>query len=404
MNLQNFKQNIGFFAGIAMLSLLVSSLTVAQEGASVSGRVVNELGDPVVGISIAIQPYKVMGNRRQEGVVDFWQRHTDLEGRFSITKIAPESVRFVVDAEQTETKILSIEMGDLTLYPNDHPHFDKMRFSLEAGMEIENAVVTVKMDIRPQIRARVVFADGVPVTNAQIRTHMLRRDLDASGYGSSSGTKQTDADGYFVENLRVDDDPKFYVLGVEHQGLLAKVLPFILHEGQPQVHLLLTLNGNAVPLSERPAASITSATLTAFVNPPTVWVVNPVNGHAYKSIYCHSITDAMTQAAAENAYLIAINDQIEADWIREIFGNDRFWIGLSDVAEEGQWSWHSGEPVTYTNWEEHERDGGNTEIKDYVTVAHGDRWQTVAAGDNRGVVKAILEKTDVPVKTPSEGN
>ena len=145
MNLQNFKQNIGFFAGIAMLSLLVSSLTVAQEGASVSGRVVNELGDPVVGISIAIQPYKVMGNIREEGFIELWQRQTGLEGRFSITNIMPaESVRFAVGGEQgaqTEIQILSIEMGELTLYPHDHPHFGRMQFSLEAGMEIENALL-----------------------------------------------------------------------------------------------------------------------------------------------------------------------------------------------------------------------------------------------------------------------
>ena len=97
MNLQNFKQNIGFFAGIAMLSLLVSSLTVAQGGVTVSGRVVNEVADPVVGITIAIQPYKVMGNRREEGFIERWQRQTGLEGHFSITNIMPaESVRFAV--------------------------------------------------------------------------------------------------------------------------------------------------------------------------------------------------------------------------------------------------------------------------------------------------------------------
>ena len=55
MNLQSFRQNLGFLIGIAMLSTLTSSPTVAQEGVSVSGRVVDESGDPVVGISIAMQ-------------------------------------------------------------------------------------------------------------------------------------------------------------------------------------------------------------------------------------------------------------------------------------------------------------------------------------------------------------
>jgi hypothetical protein len=222
MNLQNFRQNIGSLIGIAMLSLLVSSSAFAEGGVSVSGRVLNEVGDPVVGITIAIQPYKVMGNRREQGFIELWQWQTGLEGHFSITNIIPaESVRFVVHPEQvvqaaqTETQILSIEMGELTLYPNNHPHFGRMQFSLEAGMEIENAVITVKTDIRPQVRARVVFADGTPVINAQIRTRMLRTDMDGSGGGSSSSGTQTDDNGYFVENLRMDNDPQFYTLGVE---------------------------------------------------------------------------------------------------------------------------------------------------------------------------------------------
>ena len=415
MNFQIFRQNLRFLVGIAMLTVLASSPTFAQGGASVSGRVLNEVGDPVVGITIAIQPYKVMGNRREEGFIERWQRQTGLEGHFSITNIMPaESVRFVVHPEQvvqaaqTETQILSIEMGELTLYPNDHPHFGSMQFSLEAGMEIENAAITVKTDIRPQVRARVVFADGTPVTNAQIRTRMLRRDLDGSGSGSSSGGSQTDADGYFVENLRVDDDPQFYTLGVEYQGLLAKAPPFILHDGQPQIHLLLTLNGNLVPLAERPPGPPMSDALTAFLNPPTVWAVNPANGHAYKKIYCSNIMDAMTQATAENAYLVSINDEAERDWLQGIFERERFWIGLNDVAEEGQWVWHSGEPVTYTNWGEHKRDGDNTEMKDYVITSGFDgRWEVVAPGAGGGaqfIKRAILEKASLAIEPPSEDN
>ena len=411
MNLQNFRQNIGFFVGIAVLSVLASSPTFAQEDVSVSGRVLNEVGDPVVGITIAIQPYKVMGNRREQGFIELWQRQTDSEGRFSITNIMPaESVRFVVGGEQgaqTEIQILSIEMGELTLYPNTHPHFRGMQFSLAAGTEIENAVITVKTDIRPQVRARVVYADGTPVTNAQIRTRMLRRDLDGSGSGSSSGGTQTDDDGYFVENLRVDDDPQFYTLGVEYQGLLAKAPSFILHEGQPQIHLLLSLNGNPVPLAERPPVPPMSDALTAFLTPPAVWIVNPANGHAYKRIHCDNIEDAMTQATAENAYLVSINDEAESDWLQGIFERERFWIGLNDVAEEGQWTWHSGEPVTYTNWGEHERDGANTEMKDYVIVGFGGRWEVAApgaGGQAHFIKKAILERANLPVKTPSEDN
>ena len=407
MNLQSLKQNLRLLFLMVMLSVLVSLSVVAQQGATISGRVVDELGDPVVGTSVALHRYKAIDDdERPVGVVPFWRKPVDLDGSFSFTNIAPtESVSFIVEDEQTKGKILSIEMGELTLYPGDHPHFGKMRFSIEAGMEIEDVVITVNTNIQPQVRARVVSADGTPLADANIHVAVQRKDLDGTGSGGSGSTIQTDAEGYFVEDLSVDDDPKFYVLGVEYQGLFAKAPPFILHEGQPQVHLLLTLASNPEPLA-RPRVGRSSAALTAFLDPPTVWIVNPANGHAYKKIHCNSIADAKTQAAAENAYLVSINDEAENEWLDGIFGRERFWIGLNDAAEEGQLVWDSGEPITYTNWGEHERAGDNTEVNDYVIWGFGGRWEMVALGSGLAhfVKTAILERPDVPVETPSEDN
>ena len=407
MNLQSFKQNFGFLVGAMILSVLASSSVVAQQGATISGHVVDELGDPVVGTSVALHRYKAIeDDERRVPFVPFWQKPVNLDGSFSFVNIAPtESVSFIVDDERTKGKILSIQMGELTLYPGDHPLFGKVRFSLEAGMEIEDVVITVNTNIPPQVRARVVSADGTPLVNTTIYVAVHRRHLDGTGSGTSSGTRQTDAEGYFVEDLSVEDDPRFYALGVEYQGLLAKALPFILHEGQPQVHLLLTLDGNPDPLA-RPPVGPPSSALTAFLDPPPVWIVNPANGHAYKKIHCDSIADAMTQAAAENAYLVAINDDAENEWLDGIFERERFWIGLNDAAEEGQLVWDSGEPITYTNWGEHERAGDNTEMNDYVIWGFGGRWEMVALGSAQThfVKTAILERTDVPVETPVEDN
>ena len=255
---------------------------------------------------------------------------------------------------------------------------------------------------RPQIRARVIFADGTPLVNRDIYVMVLRRDLDATGSGASGSTMQTDAEGYFVEDLRSDNEPRFYVIGVAYQGHFAKAPPFIFHEGQPEIHLLLTLDDNRVPIDRwRPNKVLTM--LEAFLDPPRVWVVNPANGHAYKRIYCHDVMDAMTRAAAEGAYLVSINDEAEDVWIQGVFEPDDFWIGLSDVAEEGQWVWNSREPVVYTNWETDEKDGGNTEMKDYAISDWGGGWQAVALGDERThfLQEAILEKSDLPVKTRS---
>ena len=253
-----------------------------------------------------------------------------------------------------------------------------------------------------QIRARVVSADGIPLTNAHIRIQVLHKDLDGSGWGSSPDTKQTDTEGFFVADLRVDE-PHIYFLGVEYRGYLAKVDPFILHEEQPRVPLLLTLNGDPTQDSGQTPDQAYVA-LKRLLRTPAVWVVNPTNGHAYKRIYCQDITDAIAQAAVEKAYVIALNNRAEEKWIRDAFlQHDLFWIGLSDVAEEGKWTWHSGEPVEYTNWEEkyHAAEGGNTEMTDYVIVGFTGRWESVGVDSDGETYTAFLERGDLPIKTTS---
>ena len=282
-------------------------------------------------------------------------------------------------------------------------NLQRLKLGILVGIVAFSFTVATKVqaDSPPQIRARVVHPDGTPLANADIYVLVRSNDMDASGYGGSGGTTQTDAAGYFVETLQGDNESQFYEIGVAYHGYLAKALPFILHEGQPEVHLLLTLDDNRVPIDRWSPDQVFTG-LEAFLDPPTVWAVNPANGHAYKRIYCHDVMDAMTQAAAEGAYLVSFNDEAEDRWIHGIFEPDSFWIGLSDVAEEGQWIWHSGEPVGYTNWETDEKDAGNTEMKDYAISDWGG-WRAVALGDEHTdfLKEAILEKEDLPVKTRS---
>lgn len=403
MKYQKYRQWLGFLVAVAILFTFTISFAFAQEGATFSGRIIDERGNPAVGISITIRPYMIKaGGVREEQFMPQLVRRTGLKGSFSITDIPPISVKLVVGDD--ETKMLSIDIGDLILYPNNRPPFEEMRFSLAPGSETQNVVIKVKTEIKPQIRARVVSADGTPITEAPIHIRVLHRDIDESGGGSSSRFRHTDAEGYFVEDLRVDDEPQYYRLGIEYQGYLAKAVPFILHEGQPEVHLLLRLNENPIPEDEWARERLFNA-IDEFLNPPSVWVVNPTNGHAYKEIYGHSIEDAIAKATAENAYLVSINDEAENKWIKNIFERGKFWIGLSDAAEEGKWVWHSGEPVTYTNWVSRERSTGNTEMKDYVIMEDfTGKWQVVAPGDGQTsyTQKAILERTDIPVETSSE--
>ena len=270
-------------------------------------------------------------------------------------------------------------------------------FTSSSAISQENIRIPQK-----QMRVQVVSANGTPLTNAHIRVQLLHTDLDGSGWGNSLDTKQTDAEGFFLKDLREDDEPHIYILGVEYHGYLAKTDPFIIDEEKPKVPRLLTLNGDPTRDAGRTSDQAYAA-LERFLHTPAVWVVNPANGHAYKRIYCEDITDAITQAAVENAYVIALNDKAEEEWVKNAFRRELFWIGLSDAAEEGKWSWHSGEPVEYTNWEEkyHAAEGDNTEMNNYVIVGFTGRWESVEVDSDGETYTAFLERGDLPVKTLS---
>ena len=87
---------------------------------------------------------------------------------------------------------------------------------------------------------------------------------------------------------------------------------------------------------------------------------------------------AMTWEAAQNyaqrlgGNLVTVNDAAEEAFLQTSFGTDqRFWIGLNDVASEGNFVWASGEAVTYTNWHPGEPNnfGGNQDyaVMNYAT-------------------------------------
>ncbi|AFZ24645.1 Lectin C-type domain protein [Cylindrospermum stagnale PCC 7417] len=82
-----------------------------------------------------------------------------------------------------------------------------------------------------------------------------------------------------------------------------------------------------------------------------VTITNPSNGHEYFLTTADSWTGAQSQAVVAGGNLVTINDAAENNWLINTFGGvDRFWIGFTDVAQEGTFKWINGQPVTYTNW------------------------------------------------------
>jgi len=137
-------------------------------------------------------------------------------------------------------------------------------------------------------------------------------------------------------------------------------------------------------------------------------LVNPANNHTYYLLQPSNWTSAEAAAVALGGHLATINDADENEWVRVELANfggvdRRVWIGFNDVADEGNFVWSSGQPVTYTNWNggEPNNSGG---LEDWVELfGSNGRWN-----DNRDQPTGLTVYGAVEVeglaRTPADMN
>ena len=336
---------------------------------------------------------------------------TDKDGRFSFPNIDAVSSQFAMFPESaSDYEIISLETGNLTFYStafleNFPRWFGKLTFTLEPGAHLKDVVVNVKPP-RMRIRGRILSGDGTPLVNTEIGLTVRRRQRETTLFvipgGGNAGTSgrnvKTDAEGYFVSYY--PDKASEYSVIVKCDGASAKSRWFRLGEGERNDKLVLVLKDleeQRVRRRERVNAR------------QAMWVMNPENGHAYKKIKCNSWEEAKAKAAAENAYLVAINDASEQKWLEGLYSEKAFfWIGLRVPEKGGAWQWNNGEPVPYVNWI-------TTQKPDTISISEAEfpvamdffskRWMVIGSENPfLSVVKhAILEKEEIltePAETP----
>ena len=441
---------------VGILFIGITPFGISQKRTStLSGRVVNTKGNPVKNVPIYIGPIEVIGNLQKRvrlplNYYDIQHTQTDFEGHFTITDIPSESVFIgslpynlksilpegitaeIIEANQDKNlteqyvnafkglirhgfepdfKVLSLHYQDVTLYPyNDS---QEIVFAVKPATHIQDVVVTVRPRMR--IRGRLLYKDGMPVSNVRlsITTKLQHQDGRNSSFNSYASPK-TDVEGYFVIYPEEINAAATYIFSVKYRGLVVNTRPFQLNPGERLDGLTLTLDSDPIAPKTR---SRPPATKNKKVDPPPmpkqqlkpisneVWIVNPTNRHAYKRVHCKSREDAIAQATKEKAHLVTINDAKEQEWIEKVFGYTFYWIGLNDAKKEGKWQWHNGEPITYENWlpNDYISESFENDERDYVVLTFIEgKWYAVSP---KSVIAdmtkmAIIEKEDVKIISP----
>ena len=382
---------------VIVLGFAVESQSAAEEQPStLSGRVISTEGEPLAEAAVALLYVKIEKNsgvdtlynrslypflhqtdlsgkipneEERQAQPPFLKSKTDSEGRFTFTGIAtrmvqlmvlpiekgPESPRPTPQNLKPVPDIQTIKFGEVTFHPHEFSFFPligAVTFAIKPASHIKNVEVTI--DTRPKLRiqGRLVFKNGEPLADTIVEINIGHLGLDRTDGSVFKRSIHTDADGNFVSAIHA---PGTYALSVDHRGLSAMSAPFTVEAGKPHEAVILTLSGNPADLSEL-SSERSKEQRYGVPDIPGVWIVNPTNGHAYKWIACDNWEDARVQAADEEAHLVTITSEAEQIWLEAIFGPGPYWIGLTDLLKEGEWSWETGELVTYTNWGEVEED------------------------------------------------
>ena len=387
---------------------------ITQENTgTVTGRVVDLRGNPIVELPIFIAPLDLDGDGHMDPILlpyeqaQLHRAYTDLEGRFSITGVPsgpmhvgalpydidtrlPKDFENVVDefmsrdwTELTQgdveafvssnfgmdpvdfepdVEILSLRIQGMTLYPRND--YDEIAFGLKPGAYLKDVEVTVQPRMR--IRGRVLFKDGTPLANTRIRLYIRSRNVDNTGSSRGGEDVRVDPEGYFILYIDERNDAAFYTISLEYQNLSVDAEPIRLDPGDRFDGLTLTFDSKPIPPKlpsrntevDEPEPSLPESEAPSRSTSYDVWVVNPENGHAYKRVHCETRDDAITQAIEEKAHLVVINDAAEQVWLEAVFGRKFYWIGLKRVPATGTrfkrtkewWQWDNGDPITYANW------------------------------------------------------
>lgn len=233
----------------------------AKSSSSNSGRVVDEAGNPISNIKIALIPvrnqnggwFPIILHDENGNPIDesLFQAETNIEGHFTVTNQLGGPVHLsLFPVRRSGYKISKIQMADMYFFPSDFPSSRGVVFATSPDAHHEDIQVILK---QPQIRVKVLNSDGTALANATIRCDIEIKSKD--GDSTSEIAAHTDENGYFVHYMdEFRNDNRIYSCKIiaKYEKQKASVKPFELVPTRGTHDVVLILGEEQVTTSPLP--------------------------------------------------------------------------------------------------------------------------------------------------------
>lgn len=232
----------------------------ANVPSSNSGRVVDEVGNPISGIKVALTPventnggwFPIIPHDENGNPIDesLFQAETNIEGHFTVTNQLGGPVNLSLFPVRSGYTISKIQMADMYFFPSDFPSSRGIVFATSPDAHHEDIQVVLK---QPQIRVKVLHSDGTALANATIRCDIEIKSKD--GDSTSEITADTNENGYFVHYMdEFRNDNRIYICKItaKYEEHKASVKPFELVPTRGTHDVVLILGEEQVITSSLP--------------------------------------------------------------------------------------------------------------------------------------------------------
>lgn len=111
---------------------------------------------------------------------------------------------------------------------------------------------------------------------------------------------------------------------------------------------------------------------------------DPATGHCYMLFDNKQPWDAAVAACAAlgpGHHLATVEDAVENQIIADMIGSPDAWLAATDSANEGTWTWATGDAFAFTNWRSGEpNNGGGNEDCGLIEGGRGGTWDDRPCG------------------------